>query len=415
MTNNQKNDSFYFWMVIFRNKWFVILFTIFTTLASVGVAFYLPVWFKSTINVVPPKNPADSDAMSGGISSALKDFGLTKLGGGKGETYTFTVILNSRTVIDSLINIYNLHQVYDYPQTAMTKIREEFLANVEIEISKEGNYEINVWDKDPTRAARIANDYVRIANNHAVKVFKDEAIVNVEYLENRIKTLDDQLVNISAELSKFSNDKLLFSPQDQAKALSTALVDLKASEAQYEMMLNVMKVRYGDNDPQALTYKKLLEEVQNKLKKIETEPGFAGNFPLNQTADVSLEYMRLYSQYEVFTKLKAILLPSLEKAKLDMVRNATNVFVVDPAEPADQKDKPRRSLIIGGTFAVSLIFSMFLVVFANNIANFRKRYKSFDDEYKLKLAEEKKLKELVKINSKNTDGEDRDNLYGSLE
>ena len=109
MNNNTKhNDSFYFWALIFRNKWFVILFTIIATGISTGVAFYLPVWYKSTINVVPPKNPADGDGMGSGISSALKDFGLTKLGGAKGESYSFTVILNSRTVIDSLIRILSL-------------------------------------------------------------------------------------------------------------------------------------------------------------------------------------------------------------------------------------------------------------------------------------------------------------------
>ncbi|MFY8160366.1 MAG: GumC family protein [Candidatus Kapaibacteriota bacterium] len=382
MNNNTKhNDSFYFWALIFRNKWFVILFTIIATGISTGVAFYLPVWYKSTINVVPPKNPADGDGMGSGISSALKDFGLTKLGGAKGESYSFTVILNSRTVIDSLIRIYNLHTVYNLPQTSMTKIRDEFFSNIEITIEKEGNYTISVWDTDAIRASRIANDYINIANNHAVKVFKEEASVNVNYLENRIATLDNQLKLISNELSKFSNKNLLFAPEEQARAVSTAMVDLKSNEIQYEMMLNVTKIRYGENDPQSMTYKKLLEEVRAKIKQVETEPGFAGNFPLNKTSDVSLEYMRLFSQYEVFTKLKAILLPSLEKAKLDVVRSATNLFVVDPAEPADQKDKPRRSLIIGGTFAVSLIFSMFLVVFTNNLMNFKRKYKVFKNDF----------------------------------
>lgn len=388
--NTTQNDSFYFWALIFRNKWFVILFTLIATGISAGIAYNLPVWYKSIINVVPPKNPADSDGgLGSGVSSALKDFGLTKLGGAKGESYSFTVILNSRTVIDSIINTYNLHSVYGLPQTAMTKIREEFLANVEISIEKEGNYTISVWDTSAIRAARIANDYVTIANNHAVKVYKTEAAVNVNYLENRIATLDDQLNIISAELSRFSNKNMLFAPEEQAKAVSSAMVDLKSSEIQYEMMLNVMKVRFGENDPQSMTYRKLLEEVRAKIKQIETEPGFAGNFPLNKTADVSLEYMRLYSQYEVFTKLKAILLPSLEKAKLDMVRSATNVFVVDPAEPADIKDKPRRSLIVGGTLAVSLIFSIFLVVLTNNFMNFKNKYKIFKKEF-----EENKLASL---------------------
>jgi len=375
--NNNISDSFYFWALIYKNKLFIILFTLIVTLASVVIAYKLPVWYKSTINVVPPKSPVDSDSPVSGISSALKDFGVTKLGSKGSDTYSFTVILNSRTVVDSIIMIYNLNKVYNLPQTSMTKIREQFINNSEISIEKDGNYTISIWDTDRNRAAKIANDYVKIANNHASKVFKTEALVNVEYLDNRIATLDTQIDLVSAKISKFSNQKFLIAPEEQAKAVSKAIVDLKSTEIQYEMMLNINKMRYGDNDSQTNTYKNLLSEIRTKINDIENKPGFAGNFSLNQTADVSLEYMKLMSQYEVFTKLKSILLPSLEKSKLDLVRNAQNVFIVDEAMAADQKDKPKRSLIILGAFISSFIFSIFLLIMFSNFSEFRKKYKIY--------------------------------------
>jgi len=375
--NNNISDSFYFWALIYKNKLFIILFTLIVTMASVVIAYKLPVWYKSTINVVPPKSPVDSDSPVSGISSALKDFGVTKLGSKGSDTYSFTVILNSRTVVDSIIMIYNLNKVYNLPQTSMTKIREQFINNSEISIEKDGNYTISIWDTDRNRAAKIANDYVKIANNHASKVFKTEALVNVEYLDNRIATLDTQIDLVSAKISKFSNQKFLIAPEEQAKAVSKAIVDLKSTEIQYEMMLNINKMRYGDNDSQTNTYKNLLSEIRTKINDIENKPGFAGNFSLNQTADVSLEYMKLMSQYEVFTKLKSILLPSLEKSKLDLVRNAQNVFIVDEAMAADQKDKPKRSLIILGAFISSFIFSIFLLIMFSNFSEFRKKYKIY--------------------------------------
>lgn len=375
--NNNISDSFYFWALIYKNKLFIILFTLIVTMASVVIAYKLPVWYKSTINVVPPKSPVDSDSPVSGISSALKDFGVTKLGSKGSDTYSFTVILNSRTVVDSIIMIYNLNKVYNLPQTSMTKIREQFINNSEISIEKDGNFTISIWDTDRNRAAKIANDYVKIANNHASKVFKTEALVNVEYLDNRIATLDTQIDLVSAKISKFSNQKFLIAPEEQAKAVSKAIVDLKSTEIQYEMMLNINKMRYGDNDSQTNTYKNLLSEIRTKINDIENKPGFAGNFSLNQTADVSLEYMKLMSQYEVFTKLKSILLPSLEKSKLDLVRNAQNVFIVDEAMAADQKDKPKRSLIILGAFISSFIFSIFLLIMFSNFSEFRKKYKIY--------------------------------------
>lgn len=375
--NNKISDSFYFWALIYKNKLFIILFTFIVTLGSIVVAYKLPVWYKSTINVVPPKSPVDSDSPVSGISSALKDFGVTKLGSKGSDSYSFTVLLNSRTVIDSIIMIYNLNKVYNLPQTSMTKIREVFLSNTEISIEKDGNYTISIWDTDRNRAAKIANDYVKIANNHAAKVFKTEALVNVEYLENRIATLDRQIDLVSAKISTFSNQKFLIAPEEQAKSVSKALVDLKSTEIQYEMMLNLNKMKYGDNDSQTITYKNLLNEIRVKINDIENKPGFAGNFSLNQTADVTLEYLKLMSQYEVFTKLKSILLPSLEKSKLDLVRNAQNIFIVDEAMASDQKDKPKRSTIVLGAFISSFIFSIFLLIMFSNFRQFRKRYKDF--------------------------------------
>jgi len=41
------------------------------------------------------------------------------------------------------------------------KIDEELLSNTDFELSEEGSLEISVYDKDPQRAADMANYFVR--------------------------------------------------------------------------------------------------------------------------------------------------------------------------------------------------------------------------------------------------------------
>ena len=76
---------------------------------SVILSLMLPNWYMATTNVVPPSQDDSglSSAVSG-ISSALREFGLSKLSGSSGgETYSFIVILQSRTVVDSMIKHFN--------------------------------------------------------------------------------------------------------------------------------------------------------------------------------------------------------------------------------------------------------------------------------------------------------------------
>jgi tyrosine-protein kinase Etk/Wzc len=243
-------ESFYIFALLFKNKWVIITGTLVGIIASVIIALMLPNWYKSTTNVVPPNDDETGlgSAISG-ISSALKEFGLTKLGGQGGEAYTYLVILESRTVKDSMIKKYELHKTYDIPDTNLIELRKEFEGNLDITYEKEGNYTISIWDKDANRAAIMANDYVQIANALAVRIARQEAKMNTEYLEKRIGKIDSTIDVLSNDLEKYSEKYMLFSFDEQAKAIASAYAEMKAQEMQYDIMYDMYKNTYGANDP----------------------------------------------------------------------------------------------------------------------------------------------------------------------
>lgn len=77
--------------------------------------------------------------------------------------------------------------------------------------------------------------------------------------------------------------------------------------------------------------------MKNQLDKAENKPGFAGNFALKDAVKVGSKYMKLYTEYEAMSKVKAFLLPMLEQAKLDEIREAPTMYVLDYARPAIKK------------------------------------------------------------------------------
>lgn len=369
-------DNAYYVAIILSKKIFVISFTFIVTLAvGISAFVFLPNMYKSTINLVPPKTSTNGiEGALSGVSSALKDFGLSKMGGGaSGDDYSFIVILESREVVDSIIKKHNLAKVYKYPDTLMSKVRKEFEENREITFEKDGNYFISIWDVDKQRAADIANEYADIANGVAIRLFQEEASFNLKYMDSRVKIIDSALNVVSKKLEAYSKDKMIFSPTDQSKSLSLALAELKSQVIVYEISYDMAKNKYGENDPNTQNYKQLILQTKAQLSKAENEPGFAGNFSVKDASGVGLNFAKLFTEFETLSKVKAFLIPTIEKQRIDINRNIRSVLIVDKAIVADLKDKPKRSLLVLGAFLGSFILSILLVFIYHNLKMFRKK------------------------------------------
>ncbi len=378
MTNeNQFQDSTYFFLTIVKYRKFLIVFTLLGLIGSTIAAFVLPKWYASSTNLVPSNSSQDNTSIAGSaISSTLKEFGLTKMtGSGSQDQYSYIVILQSRSVVDSIIEKYELHKVYDIPKKEMIDLRKAFLDNVEVNYEKEGNYVITVWDTDRNRAAQIANDYVQIANNHFIEIFRQDNKLSKDYFELRIQTIDSILNSLSTKLNKFSKQTQLFSPEDQAQSVAKALSELKAEQVKYEIYYNFYKDNYGENDALAQSYKNLGNEITDKLKSLQTQPGFAGNFSLSEASSVGLEFLKLYTEFEAYTKVKAMILSMMEKIRTDEIKNIQSLLVVDKAIPSDKKDKPKRAFLIAGITFGTFILGILIIFVLNYFKEISERIK----------------------------------------
>lgn len=382
-SQRNKPSGFYYTFTLLKYKYFIIILTVLSTAAAAIISFTLPDWYSSTINVVPPKNASSLlQGALGNISSALKDIGITKMGSKTDAGYSFMVILDSRTVKDSLINRYKLWEEYDIPESRKTLIREMLETNLEIKLLPEGNYTLTIWDQDREKAATMARDYLAIVNNIALKLFQTEASANRQQLERRVEQTNESFRMISDSLQKFSRKYLLFSPEEQAKAFSMSISDLKAEMIKQEVNLELIKNRYGATDATTLLQQKAVDELRSKIEATQFQPGFAGNFSIKNATGVGLEYLRLYTELQTFAKVKTFLVPMLEEAKLDEIKESPTLFVLDDALVAEKKSRPKRSLIIAGSFLGSFFISVLLVFGFQNLRNFSRNYKETITEIK---------------------------------
>ena len=336
------------------------------------------VQYKSTVNLVPPKSQGDAfDNIMTSVGSSLKNLGLGGLGGKGGGEYEYMVILESRTVKDSIIKKFNLSKVYNIPEKEESKLRKAFDANLALDYLKDGNYLISIWDNDKNRAAEIANEYAQVANAKATEIAQNETYFNLEYLEKRVFSLDSSLKLIADTLAKFSAKYKIFSIEQQAKGYADLISELKSSKYMYEIMLDVNKSKFGEEDYQTKSINEVLNVLDKRINSTENVPGAVGNFSMANATDIGLEYARLYTEFETYSKVKAFLIPTLEKTRLDLNKNINNLFVVDKAIPADKKDRPKRSLIVVGAIFGGFILSIFLIIVFHRTKSLLKQIKQY--------------------------------------
>ena len=376
-----ESGAMYFWKLIFKYKYVIASIVIILTALSVFLSLQMKNQFKATATAVPPNTQASGlGGALGNISSALKDFGLTKLSGEVESGYSLMTILQSRSIKDSLIEKFGLMERYEIENNRMDLTRKELNARMEIDQEKSGHYVLSIWDEDPKLAAEMANYLVVIANDKATEIFKTESSISREYLEYRLNQIDSTLKLLSRELSDYSSEMEIFSPLDQAQAFSNSIAELKASIIQTEILYNIYKRTYGEDDPYTKMQKQMLDQLRQQMKDIKSKPGFAGDFPMSQAAEVGIEYLQLYTEVETYTKVKALLMPMLEKARLDEQKAKKSLIFVDKAIPPEKKDRPKRSVYVAGTFFGSFVLSFMLVMLINGIRNFRSRYDRFNKE-----------------------------------
>ncbi|MFC2130546.1 hypothetical protein ACFLSQ_03850 [Bacteroidota bacterium] len=367
----------YLLLLLHRYKWFVIITVFLATTASVILSLSMPNWYEATVSAVPSKTQGSLfDNMLGGISSTLKEFGMTKLGGSGGEAYDFIVVMQSRTVKDSLINKFNLAEEYEIADTMKSKLYGALEDNLEVTYEKEGNYTVSILSKDKYKAVEMINYFIGVVNNLAERVAHEEASINRGYLENRIVRTDSVIKSVSDSLAKYSKKNFLFSLEEQAEASSSAYADLKSELIKYETLLDMYTNRLGQNDAYTKMTSELVNSLRSKIQDAKIEPGFAGNFSLENATGVGIEYMRLLAEFETFTKVKSILLPMLEEAKLEESKKGQSLIVVDSPIPADKKAKPKRSLIVLGFMFGTFILCTIFIVLLDGYKNFRRKYKA---------------------------------------
>lgn len=341
-------------MILLKWKNFIIYFVLITTILAAITSFILPKWYKSYSTLIPPKSQGLLGGL-GSISSLIKEIAPGAAGklSSQANSYNFLAILNSRKASEMMINKFNLFEVYNIKDNSIEKTIEEFQKNLNIEVTEHGSVVIDIYDRDPNRAAEMVNYMCIILNEISIEIGKNEARSNREFLEKRVGENRIQLSHAEEKLKEFQQENGLINITDDAKSTATSVSGLFASKVKAEIELAILEKTVGINN---LTYRQLELEKKELENKLTTLP------------QLGMESFRLYRDVLVQQKIMEILIPFYEQAKIEEHKDVPVMLVLDKAVPAEKKSYPKRMLIVVSTFLSSLFISIFIVLL---IARFR--------------------------------------------
>src|SRR6185369_3710149 len=148
-------------------------------------------------------------------------------------------ILKSRTVADELIAKFDLRKVYNVKR--LSSARKELQSNSEITTGKEGLIAISVEDKDPKRAAAIANAYVSEMRKLTQSLAVTEASQRRLFFEEQLQRAKADLAIAEVDLKDTQQRTGMIQLDSQSKAMIEAIGMLRGQIAAKEVQSQAMR------------------------------------------------------------------------------------------------------------------------------------------------------------------------------
>lgn len=346
--------------IIVKHNRFIIRSTVAAFVISIGISLLLPKIYTSTAMIIPSQqDPGLMGMMMGQMGGGMASIAGDLLG--KGSTADMYVsMLNSNAVSDKIIDRFKLMQVYGQKYRLNTyKVLDN---NVDISAGKkDGIISITIEDKDPKRAAEIANAYVEELSKLTVKLNITGAGQNKVFLEDRLARAKVDLARAEDALKTFQTRNKVVSVPDQATATIGSIAQLKGQLALQEVQLVTLLQQFTERNQEVKTVKASISNLRSQIAQLEGK-GSGGSIPgVGSVPALGEQYVRLMREFKIQETLVEILTKQYEMAELNATKDIPSLQVLQIAQIPDKKTKPKRSLIV---LAITSVVGFIAVLYA---------------------------------------------------
>lgn len=365
-------------LVLAKRKWLILGISLGCAIITAVISLIIPPIYRAETRILPPHRQSSSLAMQ-----MVSGFGRADLLGVKTNSDLYVEMLKSNTILDKIIDRFKLMELYE--KKYRIDARNALLNHININVDKKSDIIIiYVEDKDPKRAADMANAFVEELKKLNNTLAITEASQRRLFFEEQLKDIKEKLAKAEDEFQRFKEKTGAIKVEEQTKTVIGSIAELRAQIAAKEVELRVMRTYATPHNPDLQKTEEALRAMKAQLRELEMKAPAENPDPLvpmGRLPKVELEYLRNLREVKFLETLYELLLKGYEQAKLDEARDSVIIQQIDRAIPPDKRAKPKRRLMVTVALFTGLFFSIFLAFVLEYKENISK-----DPEQKEKLS-----------------------------
>ena len=214
-------------IVFAKHKKMILVLTFAAALVAIGISLLMPNIYTGMSEILPPQSSQSSSVNSimlaqlGGLTGGAAGAAL----GLKDPNALYLAMLKSRNIMEKIVRHFDLQTVYE--AKTMTDALKALEKKSTITSGKDGDIVVEVDDKDPQRAAALANAYIEELNKLMQTFALTEASQRGQFFENQMKPAKDKLTDAEITLDRTPNTSLQY---------MDALRNLRYQEGIYDIL-----------------------------------------------------------------------------------------------------------------------------------------------------------------------------------
>ena len=359
-------------LVLLKRKKFIVTVTAGITLLTVMVSLVIPKTYRAECKIMPPQHTQSLSSQVLGQLSGMVGASVGAMAGIKTPGDLYVGLLKSRPVLDAIVDRFKLMQPHKtkYREDARKCLLEQLNA---FDDKKSGIIAIAVEDRDPLRAAALANAFVDELKNLNRRLAVTEAGQRRLFYEEQLKDVKQSLLQAEESLKGFQEKTGAIKMDDQARVVIQSLAQVRAQMAAKEVQLKVMKTYATANNPDVQRLEEEIRGLKEQMGRLEAKGGHNPDalIPTSRIPQVGTDYLRRMRELKFSEALYEILLKQFEVAKLDEARDAAVIQVIEQAVQPEKKFKPKRAQMVMVAFVVGFFISIFGAFFLEFIERSR--------------------------------------------
>jgi len=343
--------------VIAKHRGTILRITGAGVVLGIVISLLLPrIYTAHTMILTPLNAPSASSALAGELGVLSSVMNEPSSLGFSDPNAVFLAMLNSETVARGVVDRFGLRDAYR--ERTWVATLKEFHSNLRVSSGNDGTITVEFDDKDPARAAAVANGIVdelrKVTRNNAVTGASQRRV----YFGAQLEKAKNELADSEMALKKVQETTGMLDRDKQTLAIVTTLATLKGQIAAQQVRVQGLRSFATSRNPDLIRAEAELAAMRGQLTQMERSSG-GGNgdiFVATKNLPASgLEFLRRYRDVKYFEELYELLAKQYEAAVVDEGTNGVIIQVVDPAMPPDRRSKPRRALVVLVCFVLAFL------------------------------------------------------------